>query len=186
MHLKYFLQSGRSERKAERVLRRGNGKHRARGQMNTSPNGAYTLCGLGRVLSPPQASDFTSVKTGWGTGEASAPQSTFGSPRWAAGVLRHGRPQPRARAPEPPSSRLRAAPCTRGWGGVGQPLQALPSRRSISEGGVGRPTGEQTDSGCRQEPICWQRRKPSPQLPPAPLAPLQATAAGLGSTQLLR
>ena len=94
-------------------------------------------------------------------------------------------PPPRVRVPEPPSSCLRCSVHKR-VGSVGQTLQAQPSQRSVSEGAVGRPTEEQTDSGCRQKPICWQRRKPSPQLPPAPLASLPATAEGLGSTQLPR
>lgn len=93
-----------------------------------------------------------------------ASQSTVGSPRWLQVVSRHGCPQPRARAPEPPS-RLCAAPCTRGWGGVGQTLSRPRVLGAPSLKGLWRGSRENRQtSGCRQEPICWQRRKPSPQL----------------------
>lgn len=75
---------------------------------------------------------------------------------------------PRVRVPEPPSSCQSAARCTRARRSVGQTLQAQLAQCYVSEGAVGRPTEEQTDSGCWQKPICWQRWKPSAQLPSPP------------------
>ena len=75
---------------------------------------------------------------------------------------------PRVRVSEPLSSHQSTARCTRVGRSVGQTLQAQPAQRYVSEGAVGRPMEEQTDSGCRQKPICWQRWKPSAQLPSPP------------------
>lgn len=47
---------------------------------------------------------------------------------------------------------------------------------SVLEEAAGRLIEEQTDSCCRQKSICWQRWKPSSQLPLALLASLPAPA----------
>lgn len=50
--------------------------------------------------------------------------------------------------------------------------------RSVLEEAAGRLTEEQTDSCCRQKSICWQRWKPSSQLPLALLTPPPSRTSG--------